>query len=87
MRNRKQFLDEAVALAPTGLVSLLTDHPMSRPGYVPISDPMDERNATEFFQQVMDMRRGVDVLTARRDIDPKRIGYVGHSCKRERGSS
>src|SRR6266849_11150434 len=58
MRNRKEFLDEAVALAQTGLVSLLTDHPMSGPGYVQIKDPLDERNATEFLQQVIDMRRG-----------------------------
>src|SRR6266700_7536634 len=80
MRNRKEFLDEAVALAQSGLVSLLTDHPMSRPGYLPIKDPLDESNATEFLQQVIDMRRGVDLLTARRDVDSKRIAYVGHSC-------
>src|SRR5437763_8895516 len=52
MRNRKEFLEEAVALAQSGLVSLLPDDPMSRPGYVPINDPIDERNATEFLQQV-----------------------------------
>jgi len=80
MRNRKEFLDEAVAMAQTGMVSLLTDHPMSRPGYLPIKDPLDERNATEFLQQVIDMRRGVDLLTTRRDVDPKRIAFVGHSC-------
>lgn len=80
MRNRRQFLDEAVAMAPSGLVSLLTDHPISRPGYVPRKDPLDERNATEFLQQILDMRRGVDLLAARRDVDPKRIGFVGHSC-------
>src|SRR5437763_2557874 len=80
MRNRKEFLEEAVALAQTGLVSLLTDHPMSRPGYLPIKDPLDERGAAEFLQQVIDMRRGVDLLNARRDVDPKRIAYVGHSC-------
>jgi dienelactone hydrolase len=80
MRNRREFLDEALALSQTGLVSLLTDHPMSRPGYVPIKDPLDERSATEFLQQVIDMRRGVDLLTARRDVDPKRIAFVGHSC-------
>src|SRR5256884_1745634 len=80
MRNRKEFLDEAVAMAQTGLVSLLTDHPMSRPGYVPIKDPLDERSATEFLQQVIDMRRAVDLLTARSDVDRKRIAYVGHSC-------
>lgn len=80
MRNRKQFLDEALALAPSGVVSLLTDHPMSRPGYVAIKDPLDERNATSFLQQIIDMRRGVDLLAARRDVDAKRIAYVGHSC-------
>ncbi|PYS24389.1 MAG: hypothetical protein DMF72_06115 [Acidobacteria bacterium] len=80
MRNRREFFDEAVALAETGVVSLLTDHPMSRPGYVQIKDPLDERNATEFLQQVVDMRRGVDLLVARRDVDPKRIAFVGHSC-------
>ncbi len=80
LRNRKQFLDEALALAPSGLISLLTDHPMSRPGYESPKDPLDERNATVFLQQVLDMRRGVDLLTRRGDVDPKRIAYVGHSC-------
>lgn len=80
MRNRKQFLDEALALAPSGVVSLLTDHPISRPGHVQSKDPFDESNTAVFLQQIVDMRRGVDLLTARRDVDPKRIAYVGHSC-------
>ena len=33
MRNRKQFLDEAVVLAEAGVVSLLTDGPIARPGH------------------------------------------------------
>ena len=28
---------------------------------------------------VIDLRRAVDILVARKDVDPKRIGYVGHS--------
>jgi cephalosporin-C deacetylase-like acetyl esterase len=79
MRNRREFLDEAIVLAQAGVVSLLTDGPVARPGHEAIKDPLDERNATEFFQQVMDMRRGVDVLLARRNVDAKRIAYVGHS--------
>ncbi len=79
MRNRKQFLDEAVVLAQAGVVSLLTDGPVARPGHVESKDPLDERVATDFLQQVIDMRRGVDVLLARRDVDPKRIAFVGHS--------
>jgi dienelactone hydrolase len=79
MRNRKEFLDEALVLAQAGVVSLLIDGPVARPGHEAIMDPFDERNAAEFFQQVMDMRRGVDLLLARKDVDRKRIAYVGHS--------
>jgi dienelactone hydrolase len=79
MGNRKEFLDEAIVLAQAGVVSLLTDGPLARPGHQEIKDPFDERRAEEFFQQVMDMRRGVDVLLARKDVDRKRIAYVGHS--------
>jgi hypothetical protein len=30
-------------------------------------------------QQVVDMRRGADLLLARPDVDPKLLAYVGHS--------
>lgn len=79
MRNRKQFLDEAIVLAQAGVVSLLPDGPVARPGHVATTDPLDEREALEFFQAAMDMRRGVDVLLARRNVDTKRIAFVGHS--------
>jgi cephalosporin-C deacetylase-like acetyl esterase len=79
MANRKEFLKEAVVLAQAGVVSLLTDGPRARPGHVESKDPFDERRFADFFQQVMDMRRGVDVLLARPDVDAKRIAYVGHS--------
>ena len=80
MRNRKQFLDEAVALAPAGVVSLLTDGVIVRPGYVPNDQPLNEQQITDLVQQVTDMRRGVDLLLARKEVDAKRIAYVGHSC-------
>lgn len=79
MRNRKEFLDEAIALAQSGVVSLLTDGPVARPGHVTSKDPLDERIATDFIQQVIDMRSAVDLLLARRDVDPKRMAFVGHS--------
>jgi dienelactone hydrolase len=79
MANRKEFLDEAVALAQTGVVSLLTDGPLARPGHVESKDPFDDRRATDFLQQVVDMRRGVDLLLARKEVDAKRIAFVGHS--------
>ena len=80
MRNRKQFLDEAIALAQAGVVSLLTDGPVARPGYVEDNNtPINERQAADSVQQVVDMRRGVDLLLARKDVDPKRLAFVGHS--------
>ena len=79
MRNRKQFLDEAVALAPAGVVSLLPDGPIARPGYVPDRTPLNEKQITDRVQAVIDMRRGIDLLFARKDVDPKRLAFVGHS--------
>jgi dienelactone hydrolase len=71
--NREEFLKEAIALAPTGVVSLLIDAPQARPGFKPTPNPV------LIAQQVIDLRRGVDLLLSRSEVDPKRIGYVGHS--------
>lgn len=79
MRNRKEFLNEAVALAQAGVVSLLTDGPIARPGHVQNKEPLNEQQTVDFVQQVLDMRRGLDLLLARADVDPKRVAYVGHS--------
>src|SRR5262249_20596298 len=31
-------------------------------------------------QQDINLRRGADLLLSRKDVDPKRMAYVGHSC-------
>jgi dienelactone hydrolase len=79
MRNRREFLEEAVALARSGVVSLLTDGPVARPGHIESREPLNDQQADDLVQQIVDMRRGVDLLVARKDVDPKRIAYVGHS--------
>lgn len=79
MANRKEFLDEAISLAQAGVVSLLTDGPLARPGYVESKDPFNEQRFAYYVQQILDMRRGVDLLLARSDVDSKRLAYVGHS--------
>lgn len=80
MRNRRQFLDEAVVLARSGVVSLLTDGPVARPGHTPPDrTPLNPRQFDALVQQVVDMRRGVDLLLARPEVDPRRLAYVGHS--------
>lgn len=79
MRNRKEFLDEAVLLAQSGIVSLLPDGPIARPGHVENDAPLNEDQITELIQAIVDMRRGADLLLARGNVDPARLAYVGHS--------
>ncbi|HEX5705355.1 MAG TPA: alpha/beta fold hydrolase [Pyrinomonadaceae bacterium] len=81
--SRNNFLDEAVALAKAGAVSLLIDAPFSRGGDSKrdfdstVTKPEVDRDI--YIQTVIDLRRGVDLLRSRPDVDPKRIGFVGHS--------
>ncbi len=85
-RSRKEFLDEAVALAPAGVASLLIDFPIARPGYVPDRDPLSSKPIDDLVQSVVDVRRGADLLLARPFVDPKRLAYVGHSCGADTGA-
>ena len=41
--------------------------------------PLNEKQTADNVQQVVDFRRGVDLLLARGDVDPKRVAFVGHS--------
>src|SRR5262245_43927548 len=80
--NRTEFLAEATLYAKAGCVSLLVDYPWVRP--TPWRKPLKQEADPEgdhalFLQAVIDLRRGLDLLTARADVDPKRLGYVGHS--------
>lgn len=79
-RNRKEFLEEALAIAPSGVASLLLDFPIARPGYVEEKDPLSDKQIDELVQEVVDIRRAADLLLARPFVDPKRLAYVGHSC-------
>lgn len=84
--NRKEFLDEALALAASGVVSLLTDGPIARAGFVRDPDPLGEAQISDRVQQILDMRRGADLLLARSDVNPKRLAYVGHSYNAATGA-
>jgi hypothetical protein len=84
--NRREFLDEAVALAGSGVVSLLTDGPIARPGFVRDPDPLGDAQINDRVQQILDMRRGADLLLARSDVDAKRLAYVGHSYNAATGA-
>ena len=77
--DRSEFIDEAVDLVRGGVVSLLIDAPFARPDPWRVAVGPGEHGADVDVHAVVDMRRSVDLLEARRDVDPSRIGYVGHS--------
>ena len=79
--TRTEFLPEAMLYAQAGVVSLLVDDLNVRPApwrrSAPGSEPESVRE--NFIQSVVDLRRGIDVLQARAEVDPNRMAYVGHS--------
>lgn len=81
--DRDDLLDEAVAMAHVGAVSLVLDAPFARgegsirPYLQSYVKPEKERDMTA--QAAIDVRRAFDVLAARPDVDPERLGFVGHS--------
>jgi dienelactone hydrolase len=84
-KNRSEFLDEAVVLAHSGVVSLLPDHVSVHPGFKEDNSPMNEKQIAVEVQQDVNLRRGADLLLARKDVDSKRMAYVGHSCDANAG--
>ncbi|WP_292365839.1 MULTISPECIES: alpha/beta hydrolase [unclassified Methanoculleus] len=79
--SRATFLAEAVALAGMGAVSLLVDAPWAADTAATwgqaVTDP--EEAVREHIRTVIDLRRGLDLLIARPNVDSERIGFVGHS--------
>ncbi len=66
------FLDDALTFAKHGGVALMTDFGMTMVG-----DPAADTRTV--VRTITDDRRALDVLVARPDVDPHRLGFVGHS--------
>jgi len=80
--TRGEFIPEAKAYACAGVVSLLPDYRWERPRpwYSEVDDfahPDLDRKIR--INTVVEMRRAIDLLLTRTDVDPSRVGYVGHS--------
>ncbi len=76
LSNRTQFLNEAFALAQHGLMSLLVSTPWSDPQWYAKRDVT--RDFENSVQEVHELRRALDVLSARPRIDRNRMALVGH---------
>ena len=74
--NRRQFLDEAVELAPKGAVSLLVDAMWSEERW--FGNRIPEKDYENSIRQVIELRRALDLLLSQSNVDKTRIGFVGH---------
>jgi dienelactone hydrolase len=72
--DRTQFLDEAAELAAAGAVCLLPQgrFPWSAPPTGSVAD------SQAIHAEVGRLRAGLDLLASRSDVDPDRLGVVGH---------
>jgi dienelactone hydrolase len=80
--NRSEFIPEAIHYAERGAVSILINWPWNRrpPDQRSEGTPdKPEQDRDVHAQAVVDLRRALDLLSKRADVDPARLGYVGHS--------
>jgi hypothetical protein len=72
--NREQFLDEAIALAKQGTISVLIQ------GYFPWGvAPVDaQTDRQRVIDETIEVRRALDLLLSSPKVDRKRIAFVGH---------
>ncbi|MEZ5354136.1 MAG: hypothetical protein R2762_15980 [Bryobacteraceae bacterium] len=87
--NRTEFLPEAQIYSRAGAVCLMIDYPWTRPApwHADADDIEEPAKSVELqTQAVIDLRRGLDLLTAHEGVDAKRLAYVGHSYGAQLGA-
>jgi uncharacterized protein len=80
--TKESMLAAGKDLARTGAVAVLVDAPFNRPEHGgPGSDPLSftPKDRDEQIQLIVDLRRAVDLLVARPDVDQARLAYYGVS--------
>jgi uncharacterized protein len=75
--DKDDFALDAIDLARLGAVVIVIDAPFARREGEPVA--FTRRDRAEQVQLIIDLRRAVDLLRSRRDVDPYRIGYIGIS--------
>ncbi|MBO0695040.1 MAG: class A beta-lactamase, partial [Verrucomicrobia bacterium] len=87
--TRAEFIPEAKLYARAGAVSLIPDYPWDRSQpwrKAPNHYDKPEVDREIEIQAVVELRRGIDLLLARPDVDAQRLAYIGHSYGAQWGS-
>jgi uncharacterized protein len=79
--TKEDLLPVGIDLARTGAVAILIDAPFNRPQQGTIRRDISgtPKDRDEQIQLIIDLRRAVDLLIARPDVDADRLAYVGIS--------
>jgi hypothetical protein len=81
--NREEFVEEALVLARLDVASLCLDAPFRRPD---VSEPPLVEIPQGDVQAIVEVCRGVDILTSRFKLSSEHLGYVGHSYSANLGA-
>jgi dienelactone hydrolase len=86
--DRRELLGLAAGLAARGIVGMTIDSPVARlqTQTLPAGLAGVRRRSAQLEQEVLDLRRAVDVLRARPEVDPRRLGFLGFSAGARSGA-
>ncbi|NVB81714.1 MAG: hypothetical protein HOV81_25185 [Kofleriaceae bacterium] len=85
--DKTELLPDAILVARAGGIALLVDAPDQRPEALRTLDYASHEHDDELWEHTaVDLRRAVDVLAARPDVDAEHLGFVGHSFGASQGA-
>ncbi len=86
--DRRELLGLAAGLATRGIVAMTIDSPVARlqTQTLPAGLAGVRRRSALLEQEVVDLRRAVDALQARPEVDPARLGFLGFSAGARSGA-
>jgi dienelactone hydrolase len=86
--DRRELLGLAAGLAARGIVGMTISSPVARlqTQTLPAGLAGVRRRSALLEQEVVDLRRAADVLQARPEVDPRRLGFLGFSAGARSGA-
>lgn len=86
--DRRELLGLAAGLAARGIVAMTIDSPVARlqTQTLPAGLAGVRRRSALLEQEVLDLRRAVDLLRTRPEVDPARLGFLGFSAGARSGA-